>query len=156
MTACRTNGVGKWKRKCVTHPFVEHFSPQITPNTWWTEWHQTMLHYPKQLLLQLLKHSYFKFLLLARILHAEDCTLVLFLVALLSRFKPYFWYCHLLIFLYFLIGLFQAWSWSLLASLEVLLVILNLTRCCFWLWFTISSALFFLNFWIVSVSCQAF
>lgn len=92
------------------HPFVEHFSPQTTPNTWWIDWHQTVLHYPRQSLLQLLTTSTFKSLLLARILHAEDGTSVPFLVVLLFRVKPYFWYFHLLIFLDFLIGLFQAWS----------------------------------------------
>lgn len=135
------------------HPFVEHFSPQTTPNTWWIDWHQTVLHYPRQSLLQLLTTSTFKSLLLARILHAEDGTSVPFLVVLLFRVKPYFWYFHLLIFLDFLK---LEVSWSFLASLVVLLVILNLELCCFWLCIPTSSSLFFPNFWIVSVSFQAF
>lgn len=110
MTACRTNGAGEWKRKCVTHPFVEHFSPQTTPNTWWIDYHQTTLHYPGQPLLQPLTPISLKSLLLTSMPHAEDGSLVPPLVVCFSRGSHY--YRYLSSFWIFVID----WSGSLLAS----------------------------------------
>lgn len=51
-----------------------------------------------------------------RVPHAEDCILVPFPLVFLSWVNPYFRYCHLLIVLNFMIGLFLPWSYSLLAA----------------------------------------